>query len=179
MSQAEMFPVTAAGESSGAVFSPCRTWRYALTRTWDTAPPLVVVGLNPSTADERADDPTIRRCIGFARRERAGGLLMLNLYGWRATDPDAMWAAWRAGTDIVGPGNDEQMLLWAGRSRAAGRPVLAAWGTHGHGPRVDVVRALLAKAGASVVSLGTNRDGSPKHPLYVRAVTPFEPWPAS
>ena len=76
-----------------ATFSPCRRWRYTLLRRWEPANLIVVafIGLNPSTADETLDDPTIRRCIGFAKAWGAGGMYMLNLFGWRSTDPAGCW----------------------------------------------------------------------------------------
>ncbi|WP_368188730.1 DUF1643 domain-containing protein [Aeromonas sp. R7-3] len=74
-----------------AVFSPCRTYRYALSRVWATDKPYALfIGLNPSTADETLDDPTIRRCIDFAKRRGYGGLVMANLFAYRATDPEVM-----------------------------------------------------------------------------------------
>jgi hypothetical protein len=69
---------------SGATLSACRTWRYALWRRWDLSkPPFIVIGLNPSMADELQDDPTIRRCINFAKREGCGSYVMLNLFAFR------------------------------------------------------------------------------------------------
>ena len=74
-----------------AVFSPCRTYRYALSRVWAADKPYALfIGLNPSTADETLDDPTIRRCIDFAKRWGYGGLVMANLFAYRATDPAVM-----------------------------------------------------------------------------------------
>jgi len=87
---------------SGATFSTDRVYRYALWRVWDAAlPSFVVIGLNPSTADETENDPTIRRCIGFAKREGCGGLVMLNLFAVRATDPRVMMAH----PEPIGPDN--------------------------------------------------------------------------
>lgn len=157
---------TDASVDRSAVFSPCRTWRYSLKRVWCGGPPLVVIGLNPSTADETKDDPTIRRCIGFARREGCGALIMLNLFAFRATDPRVMKAA----ADPVGPQNDAVTA-----ETCAGRKVVAAWGHHGRFRERDlaVVRALGAM-GVSVLALGTTKDGSPRHPLYVKAEAPLE-----
>ena len=77
-----------------AVFSPCRTYRYALSRVWAADKPYALfIGLNPSTADETLDDPTIRRCIDFAKRWGYGGLVMANLFAYRATEPSEMKAA--------------------------------------------------------------------------------------
>jgi hypothetical protein len=85
---------------SGADFSPCRTWRYKLSRRWSlTGPMIAFVGLNPSTADEIDDDPTVRRCIGFARRWGFSGMYMLNVFAYRSTNPREL----RTATDPVGP----------------------------------------------------------------------------
>ena len=90
-----------------AVFSPCRTYRYALSRVWAADKPYALfIGLNPSTADETLDDPTIRRCIDFAKRWGYGGLVMANLFAYRATNPSEMKAA----TDPVGVANDEWLI---------------------------------------------------------------------
>lgn len=147
----------------GAVFSDCRAYRYSLWREWDRdARQLVVVGLNPSTADETQDDPTIRRCIGFAKREGCGKLVMLNLFAFRATRPKDMLAA----LDPVGAHNDAMLRSYADDPRTA--VVLAAWGNHGSPERVAEVRALFPL----LYCLGRNASGSPKHPLYVRGDAP-------
>ncbi len=94
---------------SGATFSQCRTWRYALWRRWDSSKsPLIVIGLNPSTADERQDDPTIRRCINLAKREGCGSYVMLNLFAFRARDPKVM----KAHAEPIGPENDVAIAAW-------------------------------------------------------------------
>lgn len=146
---------------SAATFSRCRTWRYSLSRHWDPELKAVAfVGLNPSTADETADDPTIRRCTRFARDWGYGGLVMLNLFAYRATDPRDMKAA----ADPVGPENDTYLQRCAERAGI----VVAAWGAHGdyQGRAQDVVdRGLLG----SFTVLGLTKDGHPRHPLYMRA----------
>lgn len=170
-------PVAAIGTgavSLGAEFDPADArYRYLLWRLWDASlPPLNVIGLNPSTADATRDDPTIRRCCRFARDWGFGGLLMTNLFAWRAADPRAMMAA----PEPVGRLNDGYLMLAAaypidlghdvGRLREAGW-VLAAWGTHGeHRGRASEVLAGLRRRGVDACCLGVNRDGSPKHPLY-------------
>ena len=152
---------------SSAGFSDCRRYRYWLSRWWDERrEPLVVIGLNPSTADETADDPTIRRCIGYAKAWGHGGLVMLNLFAFRATDPRDM----RAATDPVGPANDVTLT-----TQTEGRRVLCAWGAHGgHLNRARRVAHLLA--GRDLVCLGRTKDGYPKHPLYLRADLVPEPY---
>ncbi len=152
-------------------FSPCRSYRYTLWREWsddlfaNKAQPigsyLMVIGLNPSTADETLDDPTIRRCKDFAKRWGFQALCMTNLFAWRDTDPDKM----KLVADPVGPMNDHWLRECA---RGAGR-VLAAWGKHGsHRGRADEVVKMIER---ELECLGSNGDGSPKHPLYIAANT--------
>ena len=119
------------------IFSPCRTYRYALWREWIGGDGYVMfIGLNPSTADETQDDPTIRRCIAFAKAWGYGGLSMTNLFAFRATDPKKM----KAVADPIGPENDAHLLRLA---RDAG-VIVAAWGANGtHRGRDADVRELL------------------------------------
>lgn len=147
----------------GAEFSDCRTWRYTLWRRWRVdgkAKLLMVIGLNPSTADEKDDDPTIRRCINFAKGFGYGGLLMMNAFAFRATQPKDMQAA----ADPVGPGNDAALSLW----RPEVGMVIAAWGVHCPDDRADTVCRLVDRP---VHCLGLTKDGKPKHPLYLRSDT--------
>ena len=109
---------------TGAAFSPCGRYRWHLARTWDADGSRVAfVALNPSTADATHDDPTIRRCIGFARRWGAGGVDVVNLYAFRATKPRDLFAA----DDPVGPDND----AWIDAVVARADRVVLAWGHHG------------------------------------------------
>jgi hypothetical protein len=155
---------------SEAVFDSSRAYRYLLTRTWDEGrPPVTFIMLNPSTASAAEDDPTIRRCLAFARREGAGGIEVANLFALRATDPREL----RAHPDPVGPLNDEYI---AGAC-PPGRTVIAAWGTHASlNSRACTVMRLLADAGVPLHCLGTTRQGHPRHPLYVPAAAPLEPY---
>ena len=106
---------------SGAGFSLCRTWRYKLWRRWSSAGPTVAfIGLNPSTADELNDDPTIRRCIGFARHWGFGGMYVLNVFAFRSTNPRAL----RGAADPVGPRNNAALLTTCRRCDM----VVACWG---------------------------------------------------
>lgn len=154
---------------AGATFSVCRTWRYELWRRWGSADPLVVVGLNPSTADETIDDPTIRRCIGFAKREGLGGLVMLNMYALRSTDPAGLGLV----ANPVGVDNVETIARWARR------PVrmVAAWGAHraARARDAETVRAIVANrpAGFVLECFGTTAEGFPRHPLYLPKSAPI------
>lgn len=136
-------------------------YRYLLWRRWADAATVLFVMLNPSTADARRDDPTIRRCSGFARAWGFGGVEVVNLFAWRATDPREL----RRAADPVGPENDRVIAAAAARNHA----VIAAWGNHGAlGERDRQVAALLARFRPRCLGAPTAR-GAPRHPLYVRA----------
>jgi len=152
-------------ESRRADFSPCRLFRYTLWRTWDKQKPYVMfIGLNPSTADESKDDPTIRRCMGFAKAWGFGGLCMTNLFAYRATDPNKM----KAWPDPIGLHND----AWLIRVATDAGLVVAAWGNHGnHLSRAADVRRLID----GMCCLGTTKQGEPKHPLYLSSNTKYRP----
>lgn len=156
---------------TAAIFSEDRRFRYTLVREWDEALPKVAfIGLNPSTADETQDDPTIRRCIGFAKAWGKGGLLMLNLYAWRATQPSDMWAAQKRGVDVIGgPRNWCDALKGYAREHGCDL-VIAAWGTHGKKRGPEIIRRW-----PGLHSLKLTADGAPSHPLYLKSdLTPQE-----
>ncbi len=141
-------------------------FRFTLTRTWDSVKGYVVfIGLNPSTADAAIDDPTVRRCVRFAADWGYGGLVIVNLFAFRATQPRDMMAA----ADPVGESNDYYLVNAA---RRAGL-VVAAWGANGTytGRDLEVAGLIAEKTRHQLHSLGTTKDGSPKHPLYVPAAT--------
>ena len=146
-----------------AIFSPCRTYRYVLTREWLGGNGVVnFVGLNPSTADETQDDPTIRRCVGYAKAWGFSGLCMLNLFAFRATDPKVMLAA----VDRVGPENER----WLHRCITTNEITVAAWGVIG-GDYGNFVRARYPQ----MKVLRLTKDGHPSHPLYLpKNLTPQE-----
>ena len=148
---------------SSANFSRCRTYRYALRRQWNPRGPIVLfVGLNPSTADETADDPTIRRCVGFARDWGFSAMVMANLFAYRATDPRDL----RVTHDPIGPRNN----WWLASLPNQVDLVVAAWGIHGTLLDRDetVLRSL-----DRVCCLGRTKAGHPRHPLYLsRTATP-------
>lgn len=147
-----------------AIISGCGRYRYSLTRQWGDEPLLPFVMLNPSTADADIDDPTIRRCIGFARREGAGGIIVANLFGLRATDPRELMLA----GDAFGPNNEEHIWNLACKAHATYMPIVCAWGERG-----DLMGAarramgLMVLAMAPMVCLGRTAHGHPRHPLYV------------
>lgn len=148
---------------AGAVFSPCRRWRYLLWRRWDAAKPVAnFLMLNPSTADEVKLDPSCTRARRYAERWGYGALIVTNLFGWRATDPRDMKAA----RDPVGRGND-RAIVRAAREAAI---VVCAWGNHGaHLGRSAVVKEILSGAGVDLHALRLNSSGEPAHPLYLPA----------
>jgi hypothetical protein len=147
--------------ASVAVYSPCESYRYSLTLVWDDDGERVLfIMLNPSTATEIQNDPTVERCERRARALGFGAFRVLNIFAYRATDPRDM----RRAEDPVGPGNDAAMLEgldWADS-------VVCAWGTHGeHQARGPEVAALLWGTGRELLHLGLSKAGHPKHPLYI------------
>jgi hypothetical protein len=161
--------------TSGAEFSDDRVYRFRLWRRWELGPMLMVVGLNPSTADETEDDPTVRRCIGYARSWGFAGLMMLNAFAFRATNPREMKAA----PDLVWSENLGKIESAARITTTEGGAVLAAWGNDGdHRHRSSDLRWVLSKGTqksawhpGGVACLGLTKSGQPKHPLYLGADT--------
>lgn len=143
-------------------FSECRQYRYTLWRDLSddehaSRAFVMFIGLNPSTADEVKDDPTIRRCALFAKAWGYSGLVMTNLFAFRATRPKAM----KEQKDPVGPENN----YWLKHAAQQAGLIVAAWGTHGaHLGRGDEVEAMLS--GQQLSCLGKTRAGHPSHPLY-------------
>ncbi len=154
----------------GALFSPCRRWRYLLWRRWDRDKGICAfIGLNPSTADETQDDPTVRRCVRFARDWGYGGLWLLNAYAFRATNPKVMKAA---GPNALGPLNNEYLRQAAMNCDR----VVAAWGANCERFREVALRRMFAELHRPLYVLGLTKDGHPKHPLYIRADVEPLPW---
>lgn len=149
--------------TKSARLSDCRTFRYELHRRWGPGPMVAFIGLNPSTADETEDDPTIRRCIRYARDWGYDALCMVNLFAFRATDPTVM----KKQTDPVGPDN----LATLKRVSTEARMLIAAWGTHG----VHLGQgAKIAKELPRLHCLSKTSAGFPGHPLYLKAdLKPF------
>lgn len=156
---------------SGADISPCTKYRYRLWRLWDhSCPVLGFIMLNPSTADAAEDDQTIRKCIGFAKHNRFGGIMVTNLFAYRATQP----ALLKIASDPIGPDNDAFLrteLLTCNRT-------VAAWGNHGKLLRRDVaVRLMAGDAGVTLYRLGTlTGQLCPRHPVYLPYATELQPW---
>jgi hypothetical protein len=151
----------------GAVFGHNRTYRYVLLRRWSdaTPEPLIVIGLNPSTADENTDDPTVRRCVRYAERWGFGSLIMLNIFAYRATDPRTMLHY----PTPIGPDNNSIIIgTCAVEQRERDAMVLCAWGAHGaHMLRGIGVRRMLEREGVALHHLGLTKAGEPRHPLYL------------
>jgi hypothetical protein len=149
----------------GAEFSPCGLYRYLLWRTWDsTRPQLCFVMLNPSTADAEKNDPTVHRCQTRAESMGFGGLQVLNVFAFRATDPKVMKAA----ADPIGRNNDGYLIRAANSAKAGAAQIVAGWGHHAqHWRRDKNVLLLFKAAGVDLYCLGTTKDGHPRHPLYV------------
>jgi hypothetical protein len=140
-----------------AVIDDTGKYRYTLTRTWYRYGPRVTfVMLNPSTADETKDDPTIRKCIGFAKKWDYGSIEVVNMYAWRATSPKDLDGV----EHPVGKENDSYIRTAIQRSSC----VVAAWGADGTGPiRLREMLSLIGNA----FCLGRTKNGSPRHPLYL------------
>lgn len=142
-----------------ASISTCGTYRYSLSRSWDNSKPRVTfICLNPSTADATTDDPTLRKCIAYAKSWGHGGLLILNLFAYRSCEPAAMKNA----SDPIGPKNDKKL------SQAAknGKIIIAAWGNDGafNGRSCEVAQNF-----PNLKCLKVNKTGEPSHPLYLKA----------
>lgn len=158
-----------------AVLSACRAYRYSLLRVWDhDALPTLWLMLNPSTADAQRDDPTVRRCIGFARSWGAGGIIVCNLFAYRTPSPVALMKAHQAQKDVVGPERDNYIR---GALQCVDN-VVCAWGSHPLAQtQAPAVLALIPEH-MEVSCLGTTSDGSPRHPLYLSSLTQRERYPA-
>jgi hypothetical protein len=142
-----------------AYISECGKYRYSLERTWgqNGLNYCAFIGLNPSTADAEIDDPTIRRCIGFAKDWGFDALCMVNLFAFRATNPKDMLTV----ADPIGPDNDRSLRIACQNAKL----IVAAWGNHGslNGRSKEVQEDM--RGGLHV--LGLTKSGEPAHPLYL------------
>ncbi len=154
-------------QRSTAFYSPCETYRYGLRRVWAQGPELMFVMLNPSTATEEKNDPTIERCQRRAVQLGFGGLRIANLFAFRATLPTDL----RKANDPEGPENADVLRDWSGCCAMT----IAGWGAHGAllGQGAKVAPALIG----DVRHLGLTKEGHPRHPLYVSYATQPVPWP--
>jgi hypothetical protein len=160
--------------SAGAIFSEDGRYRYKLWRRWDdNADAVMWIMLNPSTADSAADDPTIRRCIFFAKHWGFGGIEVYNLFAFRSTRPRGLEVV----RDPVGPDNDS----WLMAALRIHKTIIAAWGscqTKRQWHRAASIMWLLMTVGTRpVVVLGLTKGGQPRHPLYLPKHTPLRPFP--
>lgn len=156
---------------SDAVISPCGRYRYSLRRTWDASrAPLVWLMLNPSTADAEANDATITRCINRAMAMRFGGIEVVNLFAWRATEPTELF---HVGRDPIGPENERYIEE---ACSPKGSMIIAGWGNHGSFDRRDeaVIRLVTRDLGRPIHALRVTGQDQPGHPLYIPMTTaPF------
>lgn len=152
--------------STGALLSPCQRYRLTLHRRWSDGRTLQIVMLNPSTADANADDPTIRKCVGFAALADYGAIEVLNLFAFRATNPRELLSA----TDPVGPQNRDLVL-----AAARGGGCLFAWGAN-LPPSYLKWATEVGDAGNGNFCLGTTKAGHPRHPLMLSYKQPLLWW---
>ena len=141
-----------------ATFSSCRKYRYSLSRIWDKKKKYVLfIGLNPSTADEEEDDPTIRRCVNYAKEWGYGGFMIVNLFAYRTTLPSNL----KKVKYPVGSENDKYIMTLSKKADIT----VAAWGNNGNlYSRDNQVLSLLP----NLMSLKVNKSGQPAHPLYLK-----------
>ena len=141
-----------------ATFSSCRTYRYSLSRIWDKKKKYVLfIGLNPSTAGEEADDPTIRRCVNYAKNWGYGGFIMVNLFAYRSTLPSKL----KKVKYPVGNENDKYIVTLSKKADIT----VAAWGNNGNLYSRDKQVFNLV---SSLMCLRINKSGQPAHPLYLK-----------
>ena len=148
-----------------AVISNCERYRYLLRRSWnDRRMRALFIMLNPSTADAEIDDPTIRSCIRLMKALGFGSLEVINLYGWRTTDPSVLTTV----QDPVGPDNDRIAKGAINRCDI----LICAWGAHvAATQRVAPMLNMVRGVRPAVFCFGETRNGSPKHPLYIKSGT--------
>lgn len=161
---AEVFVSSADETVYSAVMSPCRLYRYRLSRCWGPGKRMAWIMLNPSTADSEIDDPTIRRCMRFAKRQGHGAIDVINLYALRATKPIHLLDH----PDPEGPHNHRHWHEVLDDPNVG--IVVAAWGAHAaDDDRLPGSQALEEWDRAGWYCLGRTANGSPRHPLYIRA----------
>lgn len=173
LKDAQYHTVVRDGIHCTAVLSSDARYRYSLGRVWDGGLGIArFIGLNPSTATHEEDDPTIRRCMRFARDWGLGGIVMLNIFAYRATDPKALQTV----PHPVGALTDYYLETLGSGTHPF--PVIACWGVHGElHARGAAAFAILKRASRDQVQVfGFTKGGHPKHPLYLRAASELVPW---
>ena len=146
------------------IISECGSYRYTLKRDWPK--PCLFIMLNPSTADAAKDDPTLKACMRFAKREGCTSLTIVNLFALRSPNPDILLKR-------ANPSGSQNRAYQATEiEKARGGLVIVAWGSHkSTGIKKDNISALLKiirGEGLTPYCLGVNKDGNPKHPLYLK-----------
>lgn len=153
-----------------AIYSDCERYRYRLLIEWDASrPQAAVIGLNPSTATEQANDPTITRLERWARRNGYGCLAMYNAYGFRSTYPDGLWEI----ADPAGPDNDLFLRAEMCRDNAV---VCAAWGTNIKAQRQAEILEMADRSRCELLCWRLTKKGHPQHPLYLSDATLDRPF---
>lgn len=160
MTVEEQLAIDLGMDHTNAILSECGRYRYELTRRWDDGPLLEFDMLNPSKADASTNDPTVVRCIGFAKRWGYGAIVIRNLYPLRATNPEALLNYSAEDYEEAQRINREEYL-----SRDDADCTIAAWGAHA--AALEWFAAGHRVERRELFCLGTNAGGSPKHPLYV------------
>jgi hypothetical protein len=158
-----------------AIISPDEHYRYWLVRLWANDPVAVFVMLNPSTADAVDDDPTIRRCVDFANRWGCGGLIVVNLFAYRATSPRDLVMA-DIDSDVYGPDNELHQTNALNIAKKYNAPIICGWGKDGDVNEAGRKFYEQHSTDYHLQCLGVNSDGSPKHPLYLSAQTQPMDW---
>lgn len=153
-----------------AQISDCGQYRYRLTRQWEEGTSLCFVMLNPSIADADIDDPTIRRCIGFAKREGFGGIIVVNMFAFRATSPKDLPADHATATG--GQTNDRAIL----DACAEAKLVVCAWGVNATPDGIQQTTGLIRSIDRTPLCLGATKAGHPRHPLYLKNDAPLIVW---
>ena len=155
-----------------AIISPCGHYRYRLTRELGGERTVAFVMLNPSAADASVDDPTIRRCKGFAQAWGFGRLIVANLYAWRATDPIELRRQAMSGWNVIGHDNDS----WIMQAVREAEVVVVAWGPRADPRRSQSVLDLIRNGGKTPMCLGLSKDGFPRHPLMIPKAATLQPF---
>lgn len=154
-----------------SIISDCGTYRYRLKRNphdmYATCGPALFIMLNPGTAGAALDDPTIRRCRGFAKAWDCNGIIVANLYALRATNPADLWTH----PDPVGPDNDMHLAALIREHDT----IVCAWGANAKPERIEQVRKMFGR-NSRPMCLGVTKSGAPRHPLYVRGDQPLIDW---